>query len=136
MQLFGGCAHRPAFGIPWPDPTGRLVVNCTMAEVNEGHRQLASFNDAHLPQGATGDVLMDGIAERDLGPDAVGQPRWLIKARRVYVGRDVVPPGGLTVVSSVKKDCGASLDVGGAYRIYAMNVRGRFYIWEGLVLKL
>jgi hypothetical protein len=128
--------HRGGAAFPRPDNAGCLVMHCSADEVAEAQRELSRVDGGHLPEHLEGGVLLDGVVERSLGEDDVGQPRWLITPQRVFVGHEQVPREGLIVASPARRYCGVSLEVGSAYRVFAVELKGRFYLWEMTVVRL
>jgi hypothetical protein len=127
-----------AKGADWPFvfDSGRLVVLLTPQELSETSSELLRADERHIPTSMEGGVLFDGQVLKQLPSDRYGQPRWLIKPLHFLLGREKVPDSTIEIISPKAEAGGVVLDAGAEYRIFTINLEGRFYAWKGVVAKL
>jgi hypothetical protein len=115
---------------------GRLIVKSTPEELSEAKSMLARVDEKHIPDDMLGGVLFDGEVTERLPDDKFGQPAWLMKPTHFILGSDKVRADGVSVISPRIEDGGVLLNSGAKYRIFTVNIEGRFYIWKAVVIEL
>lgn len=154
-KLFGSCfavailliATLPVSATPdWFDfkyKDGFLRIGrLSDAEMNKLEEELRSVSEGRLPQGSTGSYIFDGRVVRSYKNDRFGQPSWLVKPSRVYIGK-VRAHRALTIKSPTIQDGGTELETGKDYRILAVPFQEEgtskhkaIFVWRGTVLDL
>jgi hypothetical protein len=59
-----------------------------------------------------------------------------LRPNKIYRNDPKIDSKEIKVVSPTTEDGGVELAVGMNYRIFAVNMDGRFFIWNGTVLRL
>lgn len=115
---------------------GRLIVKSTPEELSKSKSMLARVDEKHIPDDMLGGVLFDGEVIKRLPDDKFGQPTWLMKPTHFILGSDNAHTDGILVTSPNIEDGGVMLNSRAKYRIFTVNIEGRFYIWKAVVIEL
>jgi hypothetical protein len=127
-------AIEPAF--PYVFDGGRLSVKSSPEELVESRATLLHVDERHIPKSMDGGVLFDGEVIRQLPSDKFGQPIWLVKPLHFWRGKKEVRGGTIEVVSPTTQAGGVVLSPSRKYRIFTVNLEGRFFIWKAVVVEL
>jgi hypothetical protein len=115
---------------------GRLVAISSAEELAEAKSSLLHADENHIPKGMEGGVLFDASVIRQLPSDEFGQTVWLMRPVRFLLGRESVRCETIQLVSPAIDAGGVELTPGRRYRVFTVNLEGRFYIWSAVVVEL
>ena len=115
---------------------GRLIVHNSEKDVAENIVELGKVSEKYLPEGTEGGIIFDAKIIRRVDDDKLGQHVWILRPTKIYLGAPTTTLGEMKVVTPLIENGGVELAVGMNYRIFSINMNGRFFIWNGTVLKL
>jgi hypothetical protein len=115
---------------------GRLVTKSTPEELAEAKSILAHLDERTIPKSMSGGLLFDGVVTGRLSDDKVGQPVWTVRPIHILLGLKKLPKQSIVLVSPRLADGGVSLVPGREYRVFTVELDGRFYIWEATVIPI
>jgi hypothetical protein len=115
---------------------GRLVARLSADEVKEYQDDLGQVSAGHVPEGAQGGVLFDGVVIRRLPDDRFGQPSWKVRITKGYLGSSNLSGQEIDLKTPILADGGVSLRPAEQARFFSVKFDNCFYIWKGTVLPL
>jgi hypothetical protein len=121
---------------PFTFDQGRLVIKSTPEELAESKSILAHLDERKIPKSMSGGLLFDGVVTGRLSNDKFGQHVWTVKPNRILLGLEKMPKQSILLVSPRLANGGVNLVPEQEYRIFTVELDGRFYIWEATVIPI
>jgi hypothetical protein len=129
------CAALPSARV-FDFEDGRLVMRNSPKETAEAKASLEKVSSGNIERNLEGSVVFDGEVISRLADDRFGQPAWMMRPDRVYVGANQLASKDITIVSPTIQDGGVVLERHKKYRILAVDFGGRLFTWNAAVLEL
>lgn len=115
----------------------RLTANLNHAEIQQSKSELIDVTKGNVPASMQGGFVFDAYLIRREDDRVPDQAVWTLRATRIYAGKvasfrndkiDVVSPGtqagGVVFLRNRR------------YRVFAVELHGRLYVWNATVVQL
>lgn len=115
----------------------RLIANLSSEEIQQSKSELVDVTKAGVPASMQGGLVFDAYLIRRNNDKVPGQVAWTLRETRIYAGQArAFKHDQIQVISPAIQAGGAEFIRGRKYRVFAVELHGRPYVWDATVLQL
>lgn len=132
--------------VPFHDPAkpcglelngDRLIVNLNPEDIKQSKYELARVTKENIPTSMQGGAVFNAYLIRRSDDKVPGQSVWTLRVTQIYTGKlNTLKNSKIEVVSPSAKANGALFLSNRKYRVFAIKLRGRLYVWNATVVQL
>ena len=115
----------------------RLTVNLNAEEIRQSKSELISVTKGNVPPSMQGGVVFNAYLINRENDKVPGQAVWTLQVTQIYAGKVSAFKGNKIEVVSPGEQAGGIIFLRNRrYRIFAVELHGRLYVWDATVVQL